>query len=380
MPRTRCAQAIHTALILTAFIVTGCQNSQSALTNPFLTPDRVPPPSTRALTPGAAQPYYPGDPVPGVPAASQPPAYTPAPNYQGSPYQSTPGYGTPGATPPGGWNGSSQSVPQQTPYSPGYGVQPSSAEIPLGPTANASQNYGGQMVSAGLDSISIPEDQSRLRFERTTFAEPTQNTLAQNQAAQASYVVPQDSILPTPQIPQPTLAGVNQPTGGVSYLQSYGPANLRPVSQTAYPSSVKTNSDLFAGSDGFRPRGSSLGQVSQPPVDIAASGSNLFAAHDAAQAAANDTATRFGMGPTYEWLRGQLVYSPETGQWRIVYMPNGSNPDQLGGNVAVANPELLGQLQSGEFVMVRGQLYNLQNDQNAFAPVYQLSGVQRQRQ
>jgi len=106
----------------------------------------------------------------------------------------------------------------------------------------------------------------------------------------------------------------------------------------------------------------------------------LFAAHDAAQAAATVAATRFGMGPTYEWLRGQLVYSPETGKWQVVYMPQGSNPDQLGGSAVVANPELLGQLQSGEFGMGQGQLYNLQNDQNAFAPVYQLSGVQRQRQ
>ena len=54
------------ALILAWLVVTaGCQSTKHAsLGNPFGVPDRVPPPGTRALTPGAAQPYYPGEPVP----------------------------------------------------------------------------------------------------------------------------------------------------------------------------------------------------------------------------------------------------------------------------------------------------------------------------
>ncbi|MEQ8835856.1 MAG: hypothetical protein RID07_03535, partial [Lacipirellulaceae bacterium] len=181
---TRCAHGIVAGLLVTLCLV-GCQNQQAALTNPFLSPDRVPPPSTRVLTPGTAQPYYAGDPVPGVPGASQPPAFTPTPNYNGG----APAYGTPGSTPPGGWN----TAPQQTPYTPapGYGVRPTSDEIPLGPADQLTQQqYGGQAIASGIDTIRVPEDQSRLRFEQV---QPT--------PALATVQQTDDSILPTPADP-----------------------------------------------------------------------------------------------------------------------------------------------------------------------------------
>lgn len=60
----------------------GCSNQQRTSANPFMAPDRVPPPATRTIAPGTAQPYYPGDPVPaaqtGAPAAAVM-AQTPAP-------------------------------------------------------------------------------------------------------------------------------------------------------------------------------------------------------------------------------------------------------------------------------------------------------------
>lgn len=74
------------AVVVTAL---GCQTrgGQAAFSNPFVAPDRVPPPTTRALVPGTAQPYYPGDPVPvlqsAVPTPQQPlvaaPTVAPAP-------------------------------------------------------------------------------------------------------------------------------------------------------------------------------------------------------------------------------------------------------------------------------------------------------------
>lgn len=50
----------------------GCRNGSGASANPFLAPDRVPPPATRALAPGQAQPYYPGDPLPVMQSAAAP--------------------------------------------------------------------------------------------------------------------------------------------------------------------------------------------------------------------------------------------------------------------------------------------------------------------
>jgi hypothetical protein len=55
------------AFALRVFALTclaGCSNQQMSASNPFLAPDRVPPPATRTIAPGAAAPYYPGDPVP----------------------------------------------------------------------------------------------------------------------------------------------------------------------------------------------------------------------------------------------------------------------------------------------------------------------------
>lgn len=53
------------AVMVTLAGASGCHNQQAlGLTNPFLAPDRVPPPSTRVIAPGTAQPYYPGDQLP----------------------------------------------------------------------------------------------------------------------------------------------------------------------------------------------------------------------------------------------------------------------------------------------------------------------------
>lgn len=54
------------------FLTAGCSNQSSHFANPFYAPDRVPPPSTRTLAPGSAQPYYSGDPLPPLQSGSQP--------------------------------------------------------------------------------------------------------------------------------------------------------------------------------------------------------------------------------------------------------------------------------------------------------------------
>lgn len=68
---------------------TGCRNGSGASPNPFLAPDRVPPPATRALAPGQAQPYYPGDPLPVMQSAVAPPAPAMAANAPPADGQST---------------------------------------------------------------------------------------------------------------------------------------------------------------------------------------------------------------------------------------------------------------------------------------------------
>jgi hypothetical protein len=69
----RC-RAISVIGVLAVVCGSGCHNQQTALSNPFMAPDRVPPPATRVVAPGAAQPYYPGDPLPAAHASATPPA------------------------------------------------------------------------------------------------------------------------------------------------------------------------------------------------------------------------------------------------------------------------------------------------------------------
>jgi hypothetical protein len=59
------------ALALSICLV-GCTNQQMSASNPFMAPDRVPPPATRTIAPGTAAPYYPGSPMPAAQIA--PPA------------------------------------------------------------------------------------------------------------------------------------------------------------------------------------------------------------------------------------------------------------------------------------------------------------------
>jgi hypothetical protein len=69
-PKLQPAAALALLVIVTS-IVGGCRNQQSVgMTNPFLAPNRVPPPATRALAPGTARPYYPGDPLPSMQGAA----------------------------------------------------------------------------------------------------------------------------------------------------------------------------------------------------------------------------------------------------------------------------------------------------------------------
>lgn len=65
------------ALAILPALVGGCSHNQTTLPNPFLAPDRVPPPSTRVIAPGTALPYYQGDPLPVMQSGA--PAPTAAP-------------------------------------------------------------------------------------------------------------------------------------------------------------------------------------------------------------------------------------------------------------------------------------------------------------
>ncbi|MBL9162714.1 MAG: hypothetical protein JNL18_08290 [Planctomycetaceae bacterium] len=374
-----------TFALLVVTLVAGCRSQSTPLTNPFLTPDRVPPPSTQTLAPGAAQPYYPGQTMPGtaplaagapaypqIPAAAAPPNTFVAPPGALPPASAYPGAG---ATYPGGTYPSSPPVTPTTP--------------PLGGGVYPPQAKG--------ESIGVPSDAQSMRFASATLTpQPSSASAFGDAAGAAGATSAQPAQFRTPIQSMLPVAGASNPSGadraftpnaGVQSPQQA--AQLSGVTPAEYQAPVGTvkataaNGGAPAGAisapaaaDGFRPQGSQprTAATSEPP-----SASGFRPPSIGNQTAGGDTPNaRFGVGPQQEWLRGQLEFHPD-GRWAINYMADGPK-DQIGGRVQIENPQVLANLSPGEFVVVEGQLFGQQIDEASYQPVYRISSVQRQRQ
>ncbi len=314
----------HTLLIL--LVAVGCRNQATPITNPFLSPDRVPPPATGVLQPGAAQPYYPGDAVPGTtnvvpPSGNYPPPATTYPPGTSPTPQSTP------VTPPGGWN---QPAPagSVTPYS----VQPTSGYTPA-----TISPVEGQVVR-------IEPDNENLRFASV----PNNNSSDIIQVAAEQQSLSQQGYVYEPPIAR---QGFSQP-------------------QNSFSASTSAPTLPGTASDGFRPQGSGRlnGNTSASTTDVQASAFQ-----------SQEDSRFFGYDAGYTWLRGQLQFYPETGVWGLRYITIGGGLDQYGGVAVISNPEVLGGLQPGEYLLVQGFMEVLDAGSGQFMPSYTIEGVQRQR-
>lgn len=314
---------LHTLILFS--ICLGCRSQAAPITNPFLTPDRVPPPATRALQPGTAQPYYPGDPVPGAtkvvppagayppPPATYPPASTPPP-------QSSP------VAPPGGW-----SQPAPTGNVTPYGVQPTTGYAPANMRAVESQTVRVEPDSESLRFTSVPNNNS---------SDILQVAAQQQSLSQQGFVY------------EPPIA-----TQGFSQSQpSVQPADVLPAAPTL-PATA---------SDGFRPQGSSR-QTESP------------SSFQSPNIGSQEDSNLFGYDASYTWLRGQLQFYPEKGVWGLRYITVGGGLDQYGGIAVISNPEVLGGLPPGEHLLVQGTMEVLDAGGGQFMPSYTIEGIQRQR-
>jgi len=338
------------ALCLVA-VHSGCRTPSASLTNPFLAPDRVPPPATRTLIPGTARPYYPGDPTPNSPAVVSPgtlPTYAPP--------------GTP-VVPPGNWNKAPQPYPGTSMQNdrPTAGVRHASIEGPLGP-----------IVSAGEEAIRIQTDQRDLRF-----AESSPNVLtATGQLGNHSPVSSSTPNLGQPPrqsgFSSPVTPTANYTAELVNYqvpISDPRPVRLRALPAGQLPTNGGTVSPVTR--DGFRPQGSSRNRSVSRPVSPSNSSSG--------SGTRNEVASRFGFDSNYKWLRGRLEHAESADQWQLRYIPIQESPDQFGGRVLIANPQVLSGLRPDDHVQLRGQLHPRGDSSRSFAPIYTVSVVQRQQ-
>lgn len=307
---------IAATLVLLA-IACGCKNQTAPITNPFLTADRVPPPATRMPAPGTAAPYYPGDPLAG--AVTSPPAMIGAPAAISPPATTfAPGPAT--AMPPAGSYQPTTLAPSTVPPATGYPGATTPA-YPVNTTAPVSPPGGWG---------AYPPQSTTTPSVNTTM--PAQ--LQTREVTPAEFVVAAPPVTPTP------------------------------------------SATLSSTGDGFRPQGSAPRTTSgdtPSPVSQFRSPGVAGAASDAS----NSTA-KFAAGENYDWLRGQLEYWPENGQWTMRYL-EASQADAHGGRVLIDNPQVLGNLPPGEFVMVKGQLFGRQVDDEHYVPSYRVAVVQRQK-
>jgi hypothetical protein len=385
----RCAGSLLISSFVLAAVV-GCKNQSAPLANPFLTPDRVPPPQTRVLMPGTAQPYYPGDPAPSLttaPATTLPPTTTtfaPAATTIGAPQPGTivPGQVVPSNIPGGAYPGAPpvNPVTPVTPVSPpgGWGTYP-----PSGGTASLSAPSGFQTASTGGEAVRVPGDSGALRFEPPTPAPslPADAVVPAASQSIAALNPNQPTVAPAPGGAFQPNAGAQGPVEQARFgLPGFQQLAIREVTQAEFQQEMIPTAAspqvVPAASDGFRPAGSS------PASDAAGSQSfrtpEIHGGGSVAGSATPSTDARFGVGGSQEWLRGQLEYWPETGEWSIRYMGDGPK-DQIGGRVLIDNPQVLGNLPPGEYVVLHGQLFGRQVDDSSYRPTYRVATVERQQ-
>jgi hypothetical protein len=229
-------------------------------------------------------------------------------------------------------------------------VQQVSAQIPVGAPAG--------------ESVVVPTDSESLRF----------GAMTQPQVAQASY---ETSLAPS-QADQ--FAGAQNPPASAPYV---GPVpatmqrdvSLREITSAELPEYEQDSARPPArvGRDGFRPQGSS--RIRDEAVDRPKppAGSEDITPTPQPVAA-------YGYDPQYRWIRGQLLFTPTTGQWHLQYIPPGGPADSLGGSVPITNPQVLAGMQPGELVSVEGRLEMLQLDAMSVVPAYTITVLQRQQQ
>lgn len=351
MWRTTCALAA-------ALCAAGCKNQNTGqINNPFMAADRVPPPSTRVLAPGTAQPYYPGDQLPGAGPLGAPVIGTPVPT-SGYPASGYPGGATlPGAvgpaatppltTPPGGWGAAT--------YAPQSSVNP-------------------------LDAVRVPDDVQALRFAQSAGIPPSSlaadavGTSATLGAGMAGLQAPAQAMAPWAN-QLPGLPNSSTVAAGPATSRLAGAREVTPAEYVSPGSNPPNSAPAGASQDGFRPQGA----VRQASLDQATPGAFQPPSITREGVARGGEGSQFATGEDFASLRGQLEYWPTTGAWSLRYLEEGAPADSLGGRVMIENPQVLANLQPGEMVSVRGQLFGKPSAEGAMTPTYRVSGVERQR-
>ena len=117
----------------------------------------------------------------------------------------------------------------------------------------------------------------------------------------------------------------------------------------------------------------------EQPIIRQASGSddNDFQETKRVPRTSQTSAKPYGHDPQFRWLKGVVEYDENSQIWVIMYDDNPKPSDQLGGELMLGNHKSLGQLQSGDKVIIEGMFDDSETDSRG-KPVYQIQRLQKQ--
>jgi hypothetical protein len=281
--------------------VTGCRSQQSGLANPFLAPNRIPPPATRAILPGQAQPYYPGDPLPvmqsGAPqsmgaVAANPASSQPIPSADSELAWGSPSKQAVAVSPPprafAAGNEPIVAIPNDT-GALRFDLPPSA---PSAGTMASMSAGNGTPATASSPPNTMSSPAANQGVVQASYAQPIANPVKPNAPEQPTYSITQAPTSPwrSPQIAPPATLAANaapsnsawgpvlqqmpvpappswlpNPTPYGSYANSQNvqlravasppPAPGEPMPRIRFPGYTTTAQNVSAA-DGFRPRSS----------------------------------------------------------------------------------------------------------------------------
>lgn len=245
-------------------------------------------------------------------------------------------------------------------------VPPTNSALPnSGVGSTIRSTLGIQMAPSGGAATGVPGSDVPLR------GMPVNDATVPHGAPAGAYV-PQAVPQAYPAVPQAyPVVPAAAPTAAPTMIYTTTPANVTvpttglqaavgPTAATAVVNNASWTQETVRGND--------------EPADAAPA---TFVSSSSATPVAH-TAERYGYHPQYQWLRGRLEHSSTENRWKLRYIsydaPEG-HMDAFGGSVQLLDHPQLSQLQSGQFVTVRGQLAAENTSSKDYSPLYQVQQI-----
>jgi len=346
-------------------LLSGCAAGQAPLTNPFLGPTTVPPPSTGAGgTVAPAAPYYQPNTAPTQAPAYQAPQ---APTYRApqAPASRAPAYQPPA---------------RPVPAAPPYGAAPTSRVkvVTRDREVAANQATAGRFSNNRLRHVSVSDER--------TVPEPS-NVFEDARATEPVLAASHDSRHDDSRVVRAVArdASENPPSKVL-------PAGQQAVHETVIrivepkADTVGPHDDELARSGGeprnFVASGPIRDLKSLPPARrrvnrVTTDRGRVSQAAVRSRAAMDRSGGRYSYDPSYRTLRGKLEYSAVRHRWKLRYIPiDSSETDEFGGSVELATGSDLQSFKPGQFVVIEGTLGQESGLAHDFAPRYRIDSIQ----